>query len=184
MILCFAQLSSGTRIKCAHALCDLLRVLLRNGPVIWLCCLTIPKQHTRNGLALDHILPNRVAGPSCLTVLHLDLVSLTQTVRWSPQGWNPDRICPMQHRGPRSASPTHGPQTLRSPRRPDLHRQGLHRRRRSHLRRPQLESRRRRGRDCSNPVIPQVTEFGPRPREGSSDRVLGSSGPRTRWTGL
>jgi len=83
----------------------------------------------------------------------------------------------MQHRGPRSASPTHGPQTPRSPRRPDLHRQGLHRRRRPYLRRPQLESRRRRGRDCSNPVIPQVTEFGPRPREGSSDRELGSSGP-------
>ncbi len=136
-----------------------------------------PNSTLRTGLALDRILPNRVAGPSCLTVLHVDLVSLTQTVRWSPQGWNPDRICPMQHRGPRSASPTHGPQTPRSPRRPDLHRQGLHRRRRPHLRRPQLESRRRRGRDCSNPVIPQVTEFGPRPREGSSDRELGSSGP-------
>ncbi len=33
------------------------------------------------------------------------------------------------------------------------------------------------GRYCSNSVIPQVTEFEPRPREGSSDRELGSSGP-------
>lgn len=142
-----------------------------------------PNSTLRNGLALDRILPNRVAGPSCLPVLNVGLVSLTQTVRWSPQGWNPDRICPMQHRGPRSASPTHGPQTPRSPRRPDLHRHGLHRRRRPHLRCPRLKSRRRRGRYCSNPVIPQVTEFGPRPREGSSDRELGSSGPPDSLSG-